>query len=141
MNNVDRDTKRTVFLAGPMHGVQKEKALAWRKKAEKILEKYFSVLHAYRGREVKETMPNPKGFVARDKNDILRSDLLIVNDTYLNASMIGTAMEVFFAYSLNKTIILFGNAHLTDDWLSYHSHIRVDTLEDACELAIRLFKD
>lgn len=141
MNGIIHSVKRTIFLAGPMHGVEKQAALSWREKAKKILESNFYVLHAYRGREQKETMPDPKGFIGRDKNDILRSDILIVNDTYVDASMIGTAMEVLFAYSLNKIIIVFGNAHLTDDWLSYHSHIRVDNLEEACRLAIKLFKD
>lgn len=141
MNRMSQNSKRTIFLAGPMHNVPRKTALAWREKAKRMLEKNFNVLHAYRGREKKETMPDPKGFIARDKNDIFRSDILIVNDSYENASMIGTAMEVFFAYSLNKIILVFGNAHLNDKWFSYHSHIRVNTLEEACDLSIKLFKD
>lgn len=141
MNNIARKIKRTIFLAGPMHNVPKEAALAWREKAKGMLDKDFYVLHACRGREKKETMPDPKGFIARDKSDIIRSDILIVNDSNLNASMIGTAMEIIFAHSLNKIIIVFGNAHIADDWLAYHSHIRVTSLEEACELAINLFRD
>jgi len=131
--------KKTIFLSGPMRGVPREEALAWRKKAEKLLSKNFKVLHAYRGREKKETFPDPKGAVIRDKNDIFRSDIILVNDTFPNASMIGTSMEVFYAYSLDKIVILFGEAHKNDYWLNYHSHLRFKTLIEACRFIKKMF--
>jgi nucleoside 2-deoxyribosyltransferase len=135
------DINKKVFLSGPMRGVQRSEALAWRNKVKDILGSKFKVLHAYRGREEKETITDPRLAIIRDKNDILRSDIVIVNDTYPNASMIGTAMEVFFAHSLNKTIIVFGEAHLNDYWLDCHSHIRVKSLEEACGIVIKFFSD
>lgn len=133
--------KKIIFLCGPMKGIPREEAQAWRKKAETLLKKKFKLLHAYRGREEKETFPDPKGAVIRDKQDIERSSILLVNDTYPNASMIGTSMEVFFAHQLNKAVIVFGNAHKNDYWLNYHSHVRVDTLEKACQLIKKLFAE
>lgn len=133
--------KRVVFLSGPMRGVPRKEGIAWREKARKLLGKNFKVLHAYRGREKKETFPDPRGAVIRDKDDIKRADIIIVNDTYENVSMIGTSMEVFYAYTLDKIIIIFGNAHKEDYWLNYHSHIRVDSLEKACELIIKMFSE
>ncbi|MFA4827367.1 MAG: hypothetical protein WC596_03935 [Candidatus Shapirobacteria bacterium] len=131
--------KRIVFLSGPMRGISRAEGIAWREKAKKLLEVHFRVLHAYRGREKKETFPDPKGAVIRDKDDIRRASILLVNDTLPNASMIGTAMEVFYAYQLEKIIIIFGNAHLNDYWLNYHSHVRLSSLEEACHLINSLF--
>lgn len=133
--------QKTVFLSGPMRGIKRSEGLAWRNKAKEILEKNFIVLHAYRGREEKETFTDPRGAVIRDKNDISHSDIVIVNDTNPNASMIGTAMEVYLAHSLNKVVIIFGQGHIDDYWLNYHSHIRAKDLEEACEIVNKLFID
>lgn len=131
--------KNTVFLSGPMRGIPRKEGLIWRKNAEKLLSKNFNVLHAYRGREDRETFPDPRLAVSRDKSDVKRSDIVLVNDSFDNASMIGTAMEVFFAYQMNKTVILFGHAHEKDYFLNYHSHVRCDSLREACELINRMF--
>ncbi len=131
--------KKTVFLSGPMRGISRPDGIAWREKAKILLGNDFKVLHAYRGREEKETFTDPRGAVIRDKSDIIRADIVIVNDTNPNASMIGTAMEVFFAHTLNKVVILFGDGHINDYWLNYHSHIRATTLEEACDIVKKLF--
>lgn len=130
---------RTVFLCGPMRGVPRHDAIAWRKRAQRLLGRGFRVLHAYRGREQRETFPDPRGAVVRDKQDIRRCDVMIVNDTFAQASMIGTAMEVFFAHALDKAVIVFGRGHRDDYWLNAHAHVRVDTLVDACTLVKKLF--
>jgi nucleoside 2-deoxyribosyltransferase len=87
-----------------------------------------------RGREEKETMPDPRLAIVRDKTDIEASDIILVNDTFPQASMIGTAMEVIYAFARGKIIIIFGCAHEHDYWLDYHCHARVETLEKACQL-------
>jgi len=117
--------KKVVFLSGPMRGISRIEGITWREKARKLLGKDFEVLHAYRGREEKETFPDPRGAIIRDKNDIIRSDIVIVNDTIANA----------------KVVILFGHAHDKDYWLNYHSHIRVSLLEEACELVKKMFSE
>ncbi len=133
--------KRTIFLSGPMRGIPRAEGLIWRENIKSTLGDDFVVLHAYRGREEAETFPDPRGAIVRDKQDIRRSDVVIVNDMFEDASMIGTAMEVFFAYSLDKAVIVFGKAHENDYWLNGHSHIRVSTLEEACGVVRTLFKD
>ena len=130
---------KTVFLSGPMNGIDREDAQNWRRKVSDLLKNHFKTVTPYRGSEKVETFPNPKGAVIRDKSDILNSDLILVNDTYKDASMIGTSMEVLFAYEHNKPIIVFGLAHNKDYWLDYHSTIRVETLEKACEICKDLF--
>lgn len=133
--------KRIVFLAGPMRGVPREKSLAWRVEATKLLGSDVQVLHALRGREEKETFPDPRAAIARDKDDIRRADIVLVDDTWANVSMIGTAMEVLFAFELGKIVFLFGNAHQGDYWLENHSHGRFATLEKLCAFIKKQFKD
>lgn len=130
---MDTNNRKIVFLSGAMRGIPRAEGLAWRNDVKKLLEPQFKVLHAYRGREEKETFTDPRCAVIRDKSDIMRSDIMIVSDTNADASMIGTAMEVFFAHSLNKFVIIFGNGHPNDYWLNYHSHLRVETYQEACE--------
>ena len=133
--------KKTVFLSGPMRGIPREEGLSWRKKAMELLSGKFNVKHAYRGREKKETITDLRSAVARDKYDILHSDVLIVNDTFLTASMIGTAMEVFFAYENNIPIFIFGDSHKEDYFLNYHSHARYSSLEEVCDMVNKMFAD
>ena len=133
--------RKIVFLSGPMKGIPRQEGIEWRIKAQKLLGEKFKTLHAYRGREKKETFPDPRGAIIRDKNDIRKADIVLVNDTFKHASMIGTSMEVLYAYSLEKIIIVFGEAHKGDYWLDYHSHIRTKTLEEACKLIKKMYSE
>lgn len=130
---------KKVFLIGPMRGVPREKGIDWRIKCQKILKDKFEVVHAYMGREKKETFPDPRGAVIRDKNFILKSDLIIMNDSFKGVSMIGTSMEVLFSNTHHKPIIVFGEAHKGDYWLDTHMTMRVENLEQACDIALKLF--
>lgn len=107
--------------------------------AAKYLSKNFEVIHAMRGREEKETFTDSRAAVIRDINDIKNADIILVNDTVEDCSMIGTSMEVFLAHQLNKPIIVFGHAHDKDYWLNYHIHLRTDSLEEACKVLKKMF--
>lgn len=133
--------KKIVFLSGPMRGIPREEGLGWRKKATELLSEKFDVKHAYRGREEKETFIDPKSAVARDKYDILHSDILIINDNFPAASMIGTAMEVLLAFENHIPIFIFGDAHKEDYFLNYHSHARFASLEEVCDMVNKMFAD
>ena len=131
--------KKKIFLSGPIRGVPRKESLVWRNEAIKLLEQNFIVLHAFRGREEKETFTDPRAAVIRDLNDIKNADILLVNDTVENCSMIGTSMEIFFAFQQNIPIILFGNAHDKDYWLNYHIHLRTKDLIEACFVLNKMF--
>ena len=103
--------KKQIFLSGPIKSIPREESLPWRKKATKYLSAKFKVIHALRGRETKETFSDYRAAVIRDLSDIKNSDILLVNDTLKNSSMIGTSMEVFYAFQQNKPVIIFGDAH------------------------------
>ncbi|MCX6722317.1 MAG: hypothetical protein NTY04_03990 [Candidatus Staskawiczbacteria bacterium] len=131
--------KKKIFLCGPMRGIPREESLGWRELAVKCLSEKFEVIHAMRGREKKETFTDPRAAVIRDLNDIKGADILLVNDTNENCSMIGTSMEIFFAFQQNKPIIVFGNAHDKDYWLNYHIHLRVKDFNEACGVLNNMF--
>lgn len=133
--------KKKIFLAGPMREIQREISLGWRKLATKNLSNKFEVVHAMRGREEKETFTDSRAAVIRDINDIKSSDILLVNDTIKDCSMIGTSMEIFFAFQQNKPVIIFGNAHDKDYWMNYHSHLRTKDLEEACKVLNNMFNN
>lgn len=132
--------KKKIFLSGPIKGVSRHDSLLWRNQATDLLKKNFDVIHALRGREEKETFSNPKTAVIRDLDDIINSDIILVNDTLENCGMIGTSMEVFFAFQQNKPVIVFGKAHENDYWLNYHSHLRTPDLAKACHVLNTMFR-
>ena len=131
--------KKKIFLSGPMRGMPREESLGWRKEAIELLKHNFDLLHAFRGREEKETFTDPRAAVIRDLSDIKNADILLVNDSVENVSMIGTSMEVFFAFQQNKPVIVFGNAHEKDYWLNYHTHLRTKDLDEACKILNNMF--
>lgn len=131
--------KKKIFLSGPMRGVPRDVSLGWRQKATEYLSDKFDIIHALRGREKKETFTDPRAAVIRDLSDIKSCDIILVNDTLENCSMIGTSMEVFFAHQQNKPVIIFGTAHDKDYWLNYHTHLRIKDLEEACDVLNKMF--
>lgn len=122
-----------IFLSGPMRNVVRAESIAWRQEITGRLEHEFVILDPWRGRRVRPGFGAAREAIGRDKLDIARSDILVVDDTHDGASMIGTAMEVFFAWSLNRFILVIGEAHAGDPWLDAHSHARVMAIEDAVE--------
>ena len=133
--------KKTIFLSGPMRGIPRIEGLGWRKKAIELLSNNFTVKHAYRGREKGETFSDPRSAVIRDKYDIAHSDIVIVNDTFPTASMIGTAMEVLLAFEHSIPVFIFGEGHKDDYFLNYHSHGRFSSLEEVCDMVNKMFVD
>ncbi len=130
-----------VFLSGPIRGLPREVSLGWRKKAQTLLAPRVKAVHALRGREKKETLPDPRVAVHRDKRDIRVSDIVLVNDSISEASMIGTAMEVIYAHEKGKLVVIFGSAHQNDYWLNVHAHVRFQTLEEACAFILEHYGD
>jgi len=129
-----------VFLSGPIRGLPRSESLGWRKKATSLLSKKAETIHALRGRELKETLPDYRVAIHRDKRDIDRCNILLVNDTF-DASMIGTSMEVHYAHDKGKLVVIFGDKHKDDYWLNYHSHVRLETLEEACNFILEHYCD
>jgi nucleoside 2-deoxyribosyltransferase len=88
----------------------------------------------YRGREIDDY----REIVDLDKRDIRETDLLIV--LYTQPS-VGTSMEVFFAWTLGKPVIVINESSKpVSPWLRYHSTALVRTKEMALEKIKEWFK-
>ncbi len=131
---------KQIFLGGAMRGIERSEGLMWRNEVTEKLSKNFCVFNPYQGREEKETMPDPRLAIIRDKNQVLKSDILLVNDNLRNVPIIGTAMEILLAFQNNIPVIVFGSANVDNYFLDYHIHTRVDTLEEALSLINTFFK-
>lgn len=122
-----------------MRGLSREETLGWRNRAIALLKGNFNTVHALRGREERETFNDGRLAIVRDKRDIDNADIVLVNDSFPSASMIGTSMEVLYAFEKGKVVIVFGNAHCPDYWLDNHIQARFDSIEAACETLNKLF--
>jgi nucleoside 2-deoxyribosyltransferase len=138
-----------VYLAGPISGLPLNDAAEWRTRAKLILDRNgYWCINPIRGKHPSNADqsivvngqnllygPNfgPKSVFKRDKHDVERSDILLVNLTGATHVSIFTMMELAWAEEWNKfvlTVMEEGNIH-------EHAAVReastlvVPTLEDA----------
>jgi len=119
---------RLVYLAGPIYDCD-DTCVEWRKAAAGILrsKKIMSLSPMnsdYRGKE-----GNPiirKKIVERDKKDIFMSDTILA---LCEQPSFGTAMEVMFAWSLQKQVIAV--TRHGSPWIRYHANEVFDNLDEA----------
>lgn len=106
-----------VYLCGPIANCSDGEAKNWREWVkENIVHQTIDPMRRdYRGNE----SDNYREIVDLDKKDIRNSDLLLVN--YPKPS-VGTSMEILFAWSLGKPIIIVDSSESPiSPWLRYHS--------------------
>lgn len=130
----------TVFLSGPMRGIQREETVGWRLACRRLMPN-VRLLDPMRGRREEETLPSGRLAVARDLSDVAKADVLLVSDTYSGVSMAGTAIEIHQAKTLGKIVIAFGTAHRNDYFLSYFIDYWFDSLEEAASFIERRLND
>lgn len=118
-----------VYLAGPMLGCSDDECHGWRRWCKERLrcEVVDPAGRDYRGRE----LANMAEIVERDKADILRCDVLLVNH---RRPSVGTAMEVLFAWEHGKKVVTVNDCGPLSPWLAYHSDVVVGSLEQAVGL-------
>ena len=121
---------RLVYLCGPIHEATDAQARNWRDEAKSVLNaKNIMTVNPMdndcRGREQKFQ----KALVEKDKKWITECDTLLV---HCPEPSFGTAIEIYFAWSLQKQIISVSNH--TSPWLHYHSTKVFKELKDALEL-------
>ena len=78
----------------------------------------------YRGQESIAGMP--KRIVERDKKDIVTCDTILAK---CDQPSWGTAMEIMFAWSLHKQIIVVTSS--MSPWIRYHADYVFPTLDEA----------
>lgn len=116
-----------VYLCGPINGCTDAECKDWRGAARDFFGDYCidPMKRDYRGREAESY----REIVDLDKRDVRMADVLLVN--YVKPS-VGTAMEVFYAWTLGKPVVLWCSPDaVISPWLRYHSTAIVHTLADA----------
>jgi nucleoside 2-deoxyribosyltransferase len=146
---------QTVYLAGPISGLNFAGCTSWRDYAEAKLDQhgikglspmrckeFLSHLHTLsgHGKEYADlgVLATSRGVMTRDRFDATRCDVLLVNLLGAKTVSIGTMMEVAWA-DLKRTPIICvmekeGNVHehmMLAEAIGY----RVETLDEAIELA------
>jgi nucleoside 2-deoxyribosyltransferase len=119
-----------VYLAGPIYE-QDDTCIRWRKATHKLLMKKNVMCMKptdadYRGRETIAGIP--KQIVEGDKKSIMYCDTILAKCDHPSY---GTAMEIYFAWSLRKQIIVVTNSY--SPWIRYHADHIFPTLEEAIE--------
>lgn len=141
---------KTIYLAGPIKGVEKESAL-WRSQISIKFPDYIykdpTRPHTLIEGTTFQTKIDSKGcatFVSdaninkttieRDLKDIEESDILLANFSYApDISSVGTIMEIFYASRIcNKPTIIVAGSHKPDSmWFNYFTTRSFISLEDA----------
>ena len=118
-----------VYLAGAINGKSDEECNGWRSAAKRLLGSSFSVrdpmARDYRGREDESV----REIVEGDLADIRECRYVLVN---ASAPSWGTAMEVFYAWSIGKRVVAFTPSDRISPWLRWHTHSIYESVERAC---------
>lgn len=119
---------RLVYLAGAIYEMD-DTCVRWRKGASLLLRKKnimsISPTDAdYRGQE--SITGIAKQVVERDKRDIVACDTILAK---CDMPSYGTAMEIQFAWSLHKQIIVVTSS--MSPWIRYHANYVFPTVEAA----------
>jgi nucleoside 2-deoxyribosyltransferase len=117
-----------VYLCGPINGCTDSEATIWREIVKLDFPNAIDpMVRDYRGREHEDY----REIVDLDKRDVRNADAILVN--YSKPS-VGTSMEVFYAWTLGKPVIVWCSADaVISPWLRYHSTAIVHTLDGARE--------
>jgi nucleoside 2-deoxyribosyltransferase len=118
--------KKLIYLSGPMRDTTEYECLSWR---QQLIKKYsfaFDFLDPTR-----HMQPASPTLIEQDKRDIDLSDAIIANVWKYSS---GTLMEVFFAFTSGKTVVVVAPQEFHDDvWLRYHCHFMTASLDDAMD--------
>jgi nucleoside 2-deoxyribosyltransferase len=114
-----------VYLCGPINGCTDAECNDWRTAVKEHFPHAIDPMRRdYRGRE----SDCYREIVDLDKRDVRDADVLVVN---YDKPSVGTSMEVFYAWSIGKPIIVWAatDANLSP-WLRYHSTVVIHSLGD-----------
>lgn len=115
-----------VYLCGPINGCTDEECKDWRASIRNFFPAAIDPMKRdYRGKEAESY----REIVDLDKRDVRAADVVLVN--YSKPS-VGTAMEVFYAWTLGTPVVLWcAPDAVLSPWLRYHSTAIVHSLDAA----------
>lgn len=143
------------YLAGPIASRDLKGATTWRAQAQGLLAEYgiegYSPLRGKEnlipqtgpiGSNTEDYVPDPltgaKGITRRDRYDVRTADLMIANLLDMTDKPTGTAIEFGWADAFNVPVIMIiepEGSLAEHPMLSEIAGFRVETVEEACELA------
>lgn len=114
-----------IYLCGPINGCTDSEANDWRSAVkEHFADCIDPMVRDYRGKEAESY----REIVDLDKADVRRASIILVN---YDKPSVGTAMEVFYAWTLGKPVIVWCKVGaVISPWLRYHSTVIVHSLSD-----------
>jgi nucleoside 2-deoxyribosyltransferase len=115
------------YLAGAILGQSDAECREWRKDAAKALaeigvEALDPLRRDFRGVEVE----NMSVIIDANIADIEASDIVLVKG---NIPSWGTAMEIVYAYGMDKFIVVWGVGDVISPWLKFHTDAQEKTME------------
>lgn len=120
----------TIYLAGPINGCTDAEMNDWRDDLTGRLSDHTirtPVARDYRGKEDESV----EDIVEGDKADIDASDVIVA---YCPRPSVGTSMEVLYAWSAAKAVLIFApEGAPVSPWLRYHSDAVLHTADDVVE--------
>lgn len=140
---------KIVYLSGAIGGLSYDDAIAWRVRATTMLVlAEIQTLDPMRGKEHLEDLGeipalitedkvgwigSPNWLVHRDLADIQRCDALLVELTEPDHPYRGTIMEMVYARLWNKPVVVWSSWANSSPWITYHSTLVCETLEECCD--------
>lgn len=115
-----------VYLCGPINGCTDAECKDWREEVKRHFPTAIDpTKRDYRGKEAESY----REIVELDKRDVRRADVVLVNHV---KPSVGTAMEVFYAWTLGTPVVLLcERGAALSPWLRYHSTSIVHSVRDA----------
>lgn len=115
-----------VYLCGPINGCTDAECNDWREAVTAHFPEAINpMIRDYRGVEDVAY----REIVDLDKRDVRIADVILVN---YDKPSVGTSMEVFYAWTLGKPVIVWCDPSArVSPWMRYHCTKFVHTLEDA----------
>jgi nucleoside 2-deoxyribosyltransferase len=145
-------SKPRIYLAGPINGLSFNDAVNWREEAREKLASYG--IAAYSPMRSKDflaangvmrstvdqynhPLSTSKGIMARDHNDCVTADAILVNYSGFDKASLGTAMELAWAFAKHIPVVAVGernNINIDHPMMWEAINFRVDTLAEGIEL-------
>ena len=141
---------KKIYLAGPISGLDWKQATEWRQYVEEELsdfgieclsplrfKSFLSSETSIRDSYPDHALANTRAIYTRDRWDVSRSDVILVNFVGATKVSIGTVIEIAWADMLNKPIIYLAE----DDNIHNHAMVmesigfRAHTIEEAVDVA------
>lgn len=132
---------RSCYLAGPIDHCTYDEIHGWRETAKGLLAPMKCFDPSDRVFNAVTTLEEMKRLVEDDKIEIANSNALLVyyNQPAAGSMMTGTTMEIPYAWSLGKLVIVVTSRPWVSPWVRYHCNHVVSTIEEGSSIIKKFF--